>query len=790
MRALSQATKELAPGCLLSMLHLEPGDMFRVSADDLSDFYYTFKVSPERASRNTFRMYPQSHEVADFQCYHDGLSGQTLLLTLNTLAMGDNLAVEVAQSAHSAVLRHLVGSMRKHEVLRRGQAVPRSDFVELLAIDDHVGIQRLPKVDFPSNPRLRDTIVFDQASKAYKHVKLVLQEKKRKRNLTQCAILGADFDGMEGRVMAPRPRIMILSLLSVAIAIKGTCTPKLLSIVLGCWIHVLLFRRALFSLVDDLFKQGQGLGSHEIFCLSRQAKNELLLLAALAPTAQSDLRAKYSDKIFATDASPQWGAVCQADLDPKATAELWRRTEQRGYYTRLQSPAAAVLQELGIPLDSDVQFSHHGYVTSQDPPLQHVPPSLQEGYLYDVCEIFRGSGNWTAVHASRGLRPHDGFDVDGRRLRCGDVANPQIFRELVALAARRVVKEWHAGVPCVSFGTLRRPQVRSVEVPFGFNPEDPFTKFHNMLARRTAMVLTIAVLMGQFVSIEQPRGSRLFLLHCFRTLVKLGCVISHFAFCAFGSACQKASKWLHNKPWLLPLECKCTCSPGSHFVIQGTFTKERLAEFDRKCRPSCMEVYGCLPSLGSSFASFSAAYPLRLVERMASGSESAHAGCLETIPVRFKLRSLAEVGECCDVVPLDLHAESLYQDRPWFENPEWRQDLCKSLQFREVFKYRFKRPGHINVNEVRTYKSWLKSMAKSNPDERSIGLLDSRVTIGAAAKGRSSSYSISRVLKGSLGYVIGSGLYPGLLHVYSGDNPSDDPTRDRPARKASRAKPR
>ena len=789
MHTLSKATKELAPGCLLSMLHLDPMDMYRISADDLSDFYYTFQVTHQRAVRNAFRIKLDSHEVEDFSCFHEGLRGKSLLVCLSTLAMGDNLAVEIAQCAHGSVLRQLVGSMRETEVLKYRRPVPRSAFIELLAIDDHVGLQRLAIEDYAAHPSLRDTHVFDQALKAYGKVKLVLQEKKMKRNMTQSIILGADFDGLKGRVMAPRPRIMMLSLLSVAIATKGTCTPKLLSVILGCWIHVLLFRRVLFSIIDDLFKAGTGFGHHEVFCLSSQSKNELLLLAALGPTAQSDLRAKYSNKIYATDASPAWGAVCQADLEPQATAELWRHTEQRGYYTRLQSPAAAVLQELGIPPESDIQYAHQAYDSSSDPIPNYVPKSLQEGILFDVCELFRGSGNWTYVHASRGLRAHDGFDVDGRRLRCGDVADAGIFRELVSLAARGVVREWHAGLPCVSFGTLRRPQVRSKDKPFGFNPEEPFTKFHNLLAIRTAMVLTVAVMMGQFISVEQPRGSRLFLLHSFRTLVKLGCVISHFAFCAFGSACQKASKWLHNKPWLLPLECKCTCPPGSHFVIQGTFTQDSLLDFKRKCKPSCMDVYGSEPALGSSVASFSAAYPLRLVDRMATGSLAASSGVIEAIPARFKIRSLLEVGEEVSSLPLDLHSEPLFGDKPWFENPEWHAELCQSLQFREVFKYKFKKPGHINVNEARTYKSWLKSLAKSNPDERSIGLLDSRVTIGAAAKGRSSSYSISRVLKGSSAYVIGGGLYPGLLHVYSGDNPSDDPTRDRPVRRASRAKP-
>lgn len=65
-------------------------------------------------------------------------------------------------------------------------------------------------------------------------------------------------------------------------------------------------------------------------------------------------------------------------------------------------------------------------------------------------------------------------------------------------------------------------------------------------------------------------------------------------------------------------------------------------------------------------------------------------------------------------------------------------------------------------------------------------MLDSRVTLGAAAKGRSSSYSISKILKQSLPYVLGSNLYPGGLHVYSAKNgPSRDcaipaPTKDLP----------
>ena len=69
-------------------------------------------------------------------------------------------------------------------------------------------------------------------------------------------------------------------------------------------------------------------------------------------------------------------------------------------------------------------------------------------------------------------------------------------------------------------------------------------------------------------------------------------------------------------------------------------------------------------------------------------------------------------------------------------------------------------------------------------------MIDSRVCLGAAAKGRSSSEALSRILQGSLGYILGGGLYPGGLHVYSGDNRGDEPSRDKPMRGPTKATPR
>ena len=82
------------------------------------------------------------------------------------------------------------------------------------------------------------------------------------------------------------------------------------------------------------------------------------------------------------------------------------------------------------------------------------------------------------------------------------------------------------------------------------------------------------------------------------------------------------------------------------------------------------------------------------------------------MPIQAQLRSLQEVGSLDCEPSIFPCTDPLFPDRLWHENPEWISDLSESLAFRELFRFQFQVPGHINVNESRTYKSWIKSMAK------------------------------------------------------------------------------
>ena len=219
-------------------------------------------------------------------------------------------------------------------------------------------------------------------------------------------------------------------------------------------------------------------------------------------------------------------------------------------------------------------------------------------------------------------------------------------------------------------------------------------------------------------------------------------------------------------------------------------SKDSVERFNKRCSPNAQGVYGKTPRPGERVSSFSAAYPFGLMDRMASGSLAAKLGHLDPVPLEVRVRTRNEVDLPEFAGTLNLLPQEPFPVRDWWEDPEWVDELCESLAFKELFRYRFVKSGHINVNESRTYKSWLKHMAKSEPDSRFVGLLDSRVTIGATSKGRSSSFALSRVLQGCICYVIGGGLYPGCLHCGSKHNRADEPSREKPVRGPTKEQPK
>ena len=105
MHTLSSYTKLLGHGSQLCLLHIPDGSVARFCADDLAEFYYTVKVSDERAKRNCIGMSMSPDDLKAFKAYNPQQHFGRCFLALACLAMGDNFAVELAQQSHVDVLR-------------------------------------------------------------------------------------------------------------------------------------------------------------------------------------------------------------------------------------------------------------------------------------------------------------------------------------------------------------------------------------------------------------------------------------------------------------------------------------------------------------------------------------------------------------------------------------------------------------------------------------------------------------------------------------------------------------
>lgn len=326
-----------------------------ISSDDLCEFYYTFTVSNERAARNAIGMIFDSKEVSHLLCFDPSFHGRQWHICLGTLAMCDGLAVEIAQQSHYNLLQQLAGCLRGDEVIAYRQPIPRDPFYELLTIDDHVGLQKVLKGVALEDQATRDKEVIANAGMAYEQVGLTSHPGKRQRQVAHSTVSGAEVNGTLGCVSAPRSRGAMLVFVTAILVQKQQTTRRILQSIIGNWVHVLLFRRPGFSVLEAVFHEGVHLRLDEVFTLSRQSIKELTVLMILGPLFQNDLRVGS----FYDGCLTKRCAICRHELGCEAVEELWRHTEQRGYYTHLQSGPNLFLHEFWLDhVEQFGQMSH------------------------------------------------------------------------------------------------------------------------------------------------------------------------------------------------------------------------------------------------------------------------------------------------------------------------------------------------------------------------------------------------------------------------------------------------
>ena len=107
----------------------------------------------------------------------------------------------------------------------------------------------------------------------------------------------------------------------------------------------------------------------------------------------SDVKAKYSNRVFATDASLHKGAIASKEISMQMAKVLWLGGDKKGSYTSLDPPFRALRRAHEIAVDELEEFDEG--LTSNP-----VPKHLE--FSFDFVEVCGGIGSVSKSLASLG----------------------------------------------------------------------------------------------------------------------------------------------------------------------------------------------------------------------------------------------------------------------------------------------------------------------------------------------------------------------------------------------------
>jgi hypothetical protein len=546
-----------------------PGaDQLRVTSDDLEDYYPSFDASVARARTNALAREFDIEQFRDFRASQrrPDLAGTKVVACMRGLVPGDLNAVDWAQEAHENLLA-TSGAYQPSTRILNGSPFPRGAHVEALVLDDHVALSRQPA----ASRRVPGSVAasFARAGEAYERVGLGQHPSKSKRGVLHALALGQEILGSAGWTGAERSRRASLAQISLRAGISGVVTGAFLRRLLSGWTHCLLARRVLLCLIGDSFRALPDLEEdNRVFALSPKIRNELLILALMAPAMTTNLRAQHSDQLVATDASEHGLGACCTPVDPSLHAEFWRHREQRGSYTWLSGPSACALFAHGSERDIE---DLNETLRTRDAPIARVMIETFD-FIELCCGPDEADGSpppLSGAVARAGL--HVGPKVDIKQHPLWDLGSLRVLEWLLFLVRRGRVWLVHTAAPCTTFSVARCPRLRSRDTPGGFDPKEPCTALGNLvLLRSMALLFAIWKLSPFHGSHEHPKSAYSWQWRRIGWLFEQdSCDLIWLSMCSFGAPFRKDTRLgLVRAPFLKPLARPCT-GFHSHVRLEG-----------------------------------------------------------------------------------------------------------------------------------------------------------------------------------------------------------------------------
>ena len=533
-------------------------EQLRLWTSDLPSFYYVMAVTDARARTNQFTEPLPEEQFADLRAVQelhererargdaaDDTNGQ-VVFCLRTMAMGDRNATSFAQGAHVQLLRSSGLMIPEHTIAYR-RPWPRSKVAQGVMIDDQVTTAIVPR----THPRAGDAAasardVFERTLKAYGAVGLTDVPKKRRVDVPDAIVWGCEVRGRAGRAGAARTRRCAVAALAVSVALCGAVTVDLLRRLLGLWTDNLVYRREAFAAIGALYRfveQYKTDPQHLVRTLPGPVRSELLILAALAPLLDVNLRAAVCDVVKVTDSSLDGACAVDVDVPAHAAQELWRHRLGPGRYATLdQAPGLrrgdAFVGEIleGCSARKRLQFRYRNSMKS-----------INLGEARARRALWRTLGADAAAHSQRHLIAYDsrvvlGAAAKGRAhgepllrefrltypyLLASDCAEGSLWTDSerntadsgsrsgplpVPAPRRRWVHEFFAGDVGALDRRLAEPEPADAPIedplPHQLPPNAPFKDILGAVDRQSAMHAAVDLVKAPWLSGRSFRGSR------------------------------------------------------------------------------------------------------------------------------------------------------------------------------------------------------------------------------------------------------------------------------------------
>lgn len=223
--------------------------------------------------------------------------------------------------------------------------------------------------------------------------------------------------------------------------------------------------------------------------LPRRVCAELVLVSVLMPLMVTNLGAQLMEKVFATDASIEKGAILEADIDHNRNIALHRCFRTKGAYTKLQAAVERV--------DDDID-DLNAFAAGPPRPL---------AFHFDFVEVYAGAAVVTDAMNARGYVCCPPIDLSFSSHY--DLKAVTIISWLTYLITQQRIKCFMVEPPCTTFSIMRRPALRDRDHPYGFDVEDPQTHDGNVLGQRAFQLIHCGIKYQTPGILETPHSSKL-----------------------------------------------------------------------------------------------------------------------------------------------------------------------------------------------------------------------------------------------------------------------------------------